>query len=99
MSYGNIENTSTVNRVLESFNGSCSLISEVVVRNSGYSKFKNELLQNGKGSVVAVFGNFYDDFQLYLRNLNDIKFTEERCDYSNALMPNITISEIKEMYD
>jgi len=99
MSYGNIDNTLTVNRVLESFDSNCSLIDELIVRNSGYSKFKNELLPKGKGSVIGVFGNFYDDFQLYLRDLNDVKFTDERCEYSNAFSPNITILEVKEMYD
>jgi len=99
MSYGNIDNTLTVNRVLESFDSNCSLIDELIVRNSGYSKFKNELLPKGKGSVIGVFGNFYDDFQLFLRDLNDVKFTDERCEYSNAFSPNITILEVKEMYD
>jgi len=74
-------------------------VDEVIVRNSGFSKFKNQLLPEGKGSVIAVFGNFYDDFQLYLRDTDDVKFTEERCDYSNALTPTITISEVKELYE
>ena len=99
LSYANVEDTETVNRVLESFNSSCNLIDEVQIRNSGFSKFKNQLLPEGKGSVVAVFGNFYDDFQLYLRDTNGVKFTEERCDYSNALTPTITLSEVRNLYE
>jgi len=95
LSYANIEDTETVNRVLESFNTNCDIVEEVIIRNSGFSKFKNQLLPDGKGSVIAVFGNFYDDFQLYIRDTEDIKFTEERCDYSNALTPTITISEVR----
>ncbi|WP_456422204.1 DUF5689 domain-containing protein [Lutibacter sp.] len=98
MSYATIENTETVNRVLESFNSNCNLVGEVPIRNSGFSSFKNQLLPEGIGSVVAVLGNFYDDFQLYLRDGEDVKFTEQRCDYSNVFTPNITLSEIKDLY-
>ena len=97
-SYGNVGNTSTVNRTLQSFNADCNLLSEVWLRNSGYAKFKNELIPEGKGSVVAIFSNYYNDFQLYLRETGDVKLTEERCDYSAALTPNITLSAVKNMY-
>jgi len=97
-SYGNIDNTTTVNRVLESFDNNCNLTGEVIVRNSGYADFKNDLLPSGKGSVIAIFSNYYDDYQLYLRDTDDVKFTEERCDYLTALTPNITLSEVKELF-
>jgi len=99
LSYANVDNTTTVNRVLENFDSNCNLIDEVIVRNSGFSKFKNQLLPKGKGSVIAVFGNFYDDFQLYLRDMDDVKLTIERCDYSNALTPTITLLEVRDMYN
>ncbi|WP_457617526.1 DUF5689 domain-containing protein [Lutibacter sp.] len=98
LSYANVENTETVNRVLESFNDNCNLVDEVPIRNSGFSSFKNKLLPEEKGSVVAVLGNFYDDFQLYLRDEDDVKFAEQRCDYSNVFTPNITLSEIRNLY-
>ncbi|WP_372794094.1 DUF5689 domain-containing protein, partial [Lutibacter sp.] len=98
-SFANVEDTETVNRVLENFNSNCNLVDEVIIRNSGFSKFKNQLLPEGKGSVIAVFGNFYDDFQLYLRDMDDVKFTEARCDYSNALTPTITLSEVRDLYE
>jgi hypothetical protein len=97
-SYGNIENTETVNRVLESFNSNCNLVNEVIVRNSGYSNFKNELLPEGKGSVVAIFSNYYEDYQLYLRDTNDVKLEQARCNYSNALTPTISLQQVKNMY-
>lgn len=97
LSYANIENTETVNRVLENFNTNCNLENEVAVRNSGFSKFKNQLLPEGKGSVIAVFGNFYDNFQLYLRGIDDVKFTEKRCSY--VLTPTITLSEVRGLYE
>ena len=96
--FGNIGNTATVNRVLESFDNNCNLVDEVIVRNSGYSKFKDELLPEGKGSVVAIFSNYYEDYQLYLRDTDDVQLTQPRCDYSTALTPTKTLSEIKAMY-
>jgi hypothetical protein len=97
-SYGNVDNTETVNRVLESFNGSCNLTNEVILRNSGYSDFKNELLPEGRGSITAIFSNYYDDFQLYIRDTNDVNLTETRCDYSEVLSPTISLDEVREMY-
>lgn len=97
-SYGNIDNTSTVNRVLESFSSSCNYIDEIILRNSGYSTFKNKKLPEGKGSVVAVFSNYYDDFQLYIRDTDDVKLTTERCNYSNIFQPTITLKKVREMY-
>ncbi|MDV7186372.1 DUF5689 domain-containing protein [Lutibacter sp. TH_r2] len=97
-SYANVDNTTTVNRKLQSFDASCNLTGEVEVRNSGYADFKNELLPEGKGSVIAIFSNYYDDFQLYLRGTYDVNLTETRCSYSNALTPNITLAEVKDMY-
>lgn len=97
-SYGNTDNTATVNRVLESVDNSCNFLEEVVLRNSGYASFKNNLLPEGKGSVVAIFSNYYDDFQLYLRDTDDVKFTETRCDESDSFQPNIALKSVKEMY-
>lgn len=98
-SYANVDNTRTVNRTLQSFNSKCNLIGEVAVRNSGYADFKNELLPEGKGSVVAIFSNYYDDFQLYLRGANDVSLNEPRCNYSYAFTPTITLSEVADMYE
>ncbi|GGK37579.1 MULTISPECIES: DUF5689 domain-containing protein [Flavobacteriaceae] len=97
--YGNIKNSTTENRILESFNSNCNLTGEVLLRNSGYSDFKNQLLPEGKGSVIAIFSNYYEDFQLYIRGVEDVKFTEARCDYSQVVTPNSSILEITEMYN
>ncbi|KUO67650.1 MAG: hypothetical protein APF83_05450 [Lutibacter sp. BRH_c52] len=96
--YGNADNTETVNRALQSTDNSCNFMDEVILRNSGYASFKNNLLPEGKGNVVAIFSNYYDDFQLYLRDTDDVKFTTARCDYSSSFQPNITLKSVKEMY-
>lgn len=97
-SYGNIDNTATVNRVLENFNNNCNLTNEIVLRNSGFANFKNKLLPEEKGSITAIFSNYYDDYQLYIRDTNDIQFNENRCNYSAIFTPTITLSEVREMY-
>ncbi|MBE0424155.1 MAG: lamin tail domain-containing protein [Lutibacter sp.] len=96
--YGNANNTVTVNRVLQSVDNSCNFLDEVILRNSGFASFKNNMLPEGKGSVVAIFSNYYDDFQLYLRDTDDVKLTETRCDATNSFLPTITLAEVKEMY-
>jgi len=96
--YGNADNTETVNRVLESSDNSCNFLDEVILRNSGYAGFKNNLLPEGKGSVVAIFSNYYDDFQLYLRDTDDVKLTETRCAATNAFLPTISLAAVREMY-
>ncbi|SNR38556.1 Lamin Tail Domain [Lutibacter agarilyticus] len=97
-SYGNLDNSSTVERVLESFNNDCNLLNNIKLRNSGFADFKNELLPEGKGTINAILSNYYDDFQLYIRSVDDVNLTEDRCDYSNALIPTISIKEVREMY-
>lgn len=97
-SYGNADNTATVNCVLQSVDNSCIFLEEVILRNSGFASFKNDLLPDGKGSIVAIFSNYYDDFQLYLRDTDDVKFIETRCDESNSFLPTISLAVVKEMY-
>jgi len=97
-SYANAGNTTTVNRVLESTDNSCNFLDEVILRNSGFASFKNNVLPEGKGSIVAIFSNYYDDFQLYLRDTDDVKFTTARCDYSSSFQPTVTLAAVREMY-
>ncbi len=97
-SYGTIDNTETVNRILDCFDANCLLTGQLSIRNSGYSTFKNELVPNGKGSVIGVLSNFYDDFQLFIRDTDDVKLVEPRCDYSKSLTSTVSVLEIKELY-
>lgn len=98
LAYGNADNTVTVNRVLQSFDNTCNFMDEVILRNSGFASFKNNMLPEGKGSVVAIFSNYYDDFQLYLRDTDDVKLTETRCDATNSFLPTISLAAVKLMY-
>lgn len=75
-SYANPNNTYSVNRVLKN----CEDDSEAILRNSGYSDFKNQLFPTGNGSIVAVFSKYNSTFQLFVRDTDDVSFEEERCE-------------------
>lgn len=98
LSYANPDNTETVNRVIQSFDANCNLQGEVIVRNSGFADFKNQIIPEGRGSVVAIFSNYYEDYQLYLRDTDDVQLTDARCNYTTTLTPTITLSEVKDLY-
>lgn len=57
----------TVNRLITQGDGS-----SVVVRNSGYAQFAQDLLPQGVGSVVGVLSKFGNAYQLFLRTREDV---------------------------
>ena len=52
---------------------------EIVLLNSGYSDFQSELLPEGNGSVVGVLLKNNDDYQIVIRDLDDLNLQNERC--------------------
>lgn len=74
LSYANPNDNLGVDRTLKDcYNNS------VIVRNSGYANFKDELLPTGNGSLIAVAGVFNGTYQLVIRDTEDIDFEGERC--------------------
>lgn len=76
MPYANADDTFTVNRLLKN----CNDDSQTILRNSGFADFKSELFPTGQGSIVAVFSKYNSDYQLFIRDTDDIMFDGERCD-------------------
>lgn len=74
-SYGNTTNSQTVNRILENCDEQT-----IILRNSGYSDFKDELLPMGNGTVVGLLNTFYGTPQLFIRDLNDVNMNSDRCE-------------------
>ncbi|MFN9326719.1 MAG: DUF5689 domain-containing protein, partial [Flavobacteriales bacterium] len=72
--YADAVNQSTVNRTLSD----CQ--NNVIVRTSGFANFAGQTLPNGNGSFVAVVGQFNDDMQLFIRDINEVQLNGERCD-------------------
>lgn len=74
--YANPDDTYTVNRYLKN----CGDDSETIIRNSGYSSFKSQLFPEGRGAIVSVFSKYNNDYQLFIRDTEDVMFTDNRCD-------------------
>ena len=68
------ENLETLNHDLEDCNGNT-----IIVRTSGYSDFASRLIPEGKGSIVAIVGQFRDDWQLAIRSMHEVDMDGYRC--------------------
>ncbi len=77
--YADGPNKVTVNTTIEDCDGNT-----LIVRNSGYANFADELLPTGNGSIVGVLSEFNGDRQLFIRDLNDVNMTATRCDGSSG---------------
>ena len=71
--------------------------SNLVVRNSGYSKFANEVVPQGVFDITGIFTRFGDTWQIVLRSTDDLKsvvlaYISEPFDASQG---NFTIDNIK----
>lgn len=74
--YGNLNNTYTVNRIVENCEGDY----QVVLRNSGYSDFKNISLPEGNGTLNAILSVYNSDYQIFIREPSDVNFSGSRCE-------------------
>ncbi len=53
--------------------------SRIILLNSGYADFQGELLPEANGIITGVLLKDNTNFQLVIRDVDDINFTEERC--------------------
>ncbi|CAM1359453.1 Lamin Tail Domain [Tenacibaculum sediminilitoris] len=67
------DNTYSINRNFVS----CETFESIIMRTSGFATFKSYPIPDKKGSVTAIVGKFSSDYQLYIRDTNDVDFTEE----------------------
>lgn len=72
--YADAINKLTVNRNVEDCNGGA-----IILRNSGYADFANQLMPGGNGTITAVYSIFGSDKQLYIRNTDDVVMHDARC--------------------
>lgn len=79
----------TTNRIVIDKHGN-----QIALRNSGFAKFKNEILPSGSGSITGVLSTYGTTRQFYIRDLNDIKFTDPRFGDA-APVVNKTIAQLK----
>tara|TARA_R110000751_G_scaffold7825_4_gene31799 strand:+ start:59 stop:871 length:813 start_codon:yes stop_codon:yes gene_type:complete len=53
---------------------------ELSLNNSGYADFQPEILSDRMGAVTGVLTYNDNEFQLIIRDLNDVKFDKDRCE-------------------
>src|SRR5690606_30546958 len=73
--YGNLNNTFSVNRTITN----CERTAQIIMRNSGFADFKNEIMPEGNGQLTAVMSIFNNDYQVFIRSTADVNFDQERC--------------------
>lgn len=91
------KDTNTSLELIDAETGKRISSSNLVVRNSGYSKFANEVVPQGVFDITGIFTRFGDTWQIVLRNTDDLKsvvlaYLSEPFDASQG---NFTIDNIK----
>lgn len=91
------DDTNTSLELIDAETGKRISSSNLVVRNSGYSKFANEVVPQGVFDITGIFTRFGDTWQIVLRNTDDLKsvvlaYISEPFDASQG---NFTIDNIK----
>lgn len=71
--YADAANLYTENHYLED-----TLGNQLIVRTSGYANFAGNLLPSGSGSIVGVLGQYNNDLQLYIRDINEVQLNNTR---------------------
>lgn len=74
--FADAENNISLNHEIEN-----CLDQRLIFRSSGFASFANAPVPNGNGTVVGILGIFGSDLQLLIRDLNDIDFSGERCQF------------------
>lgn len=67
------KDTNTSLELIDAESGKKISSSNLVVRNSGYSKFANEVVPQGVFDITGIFTRFGDTWQIVLRNTDDLK--------------------------
>ncbi len=86
---------SGVNKYIEDANGR-----DLILRNSGYADFATRIVPSGMGDIVGVLGKYRSDFQLYIRDTQDVNFTNNRFDGTlptceAPVAANATVADLK----
>ncbi|MEE4001291.1 DUF5689 domain-containing protein [Tenacibaculum sp. FZY0031] len=92
LTYANPDDTFSVNRNFVS----CETFESIIMRTSGFSTFKSYPIPDKKGSITAILGKFSSDYQLYIRDTNDVDFTQEYGCNNNPT--EASLAEVKALY-
>ncbi len=82
--FADAENQQSGNRVLEDCHGD-----RIIVRTSGFADFAGQEVPRGNGRLVAVVSQFHDNWQLLIRNPDELDMEDERCIIHENLVTSI----------
>ena len=71
--YADKEGKKTVNTYIEDEYGNT-----MIVRTSGYANFAGDTIPAGSGSLVTIVSRYNTDYQLYIRNTDEVQLTGRR---------------------
>lgn len=69
-----------------------------VIRNSAFATFGSSVLPNGNGAITFVVSRYNINWQMYIRNLNDIQFTGPRFQECSSLTATGTLADLKGLF-
>lgn len=72
--YADAVTKTDLNRIVEDCDGQ-----EVILRSSGYAEFAAVRTPTGNGTLVGVLSKYNDDYQIFIRNLDDVAMDGNRC--------------------
>ncbi|TXF76188.1 DUF5689 domain-containing protein [Chryseobacterium sp.] len=79
----------------------------VVVRNSGFASFANQILPAGKGTFIGIFSKFSSTYQFYINRVTDIEMNSfprtdgiatNPCALDLTTVTPKTIAEVKQLF-
>lgn len=65
----------------------------LIIRSSGFARFAGDLTPEGNGTMIGILSVYRGDYQLMIRDLDDVMMTGDRCG-SNAL----TIAAVRNLF-
>jgi hypothetical protein len=91
--WGDAPSQTSLNRTIQN----CGNV-ELLVRTSGFADFAIEKTPSGKGSITGVLGIYNNDYQLYIRDLNDVAMDGPRCGQGGGPETLVDISSIRSIF-
>jgi len=82
----------TKNATIQDCNGG-----SIILRNSGYATFASTKVPSGKGTLIVVYSVFGTTAQLYIRDVQDVRFDQPRC--GGGSNPGGSVTLLQEKFD
>lgn len=92
LTYANASNTDTVDRIFTS----CDSFETITLTTSGYADFKALPIPDKKGNITAVLNKLNLEYQLFIRDTNDVQLTQDYGCYNNAT--EVLLDDIKTLF-